>query len=110
MMIEQARPYFEAYPDEKMVFSSIENRVEANPSLYIGKNHVPPFLALVAEAERFQPPILEEAAAFARKLREAGVDADVRILEDRDHMSAIEKMPEPRDAAFGIVLELIGRP
>ena len=106
MTIEQARPYFEADPDEKTVYSSVEDRVEANPTLYIG-SHVPPFLALVAETERFQPPILEEAAAFARKLQEAGVEADVRILEDRKHMSAIEKIPEPGDLTFRIVLDFV---
>ncbi|HEX9942207.1 MAG TPA: alpha/beta hydrolase [Thermoanaerobaculia bacterium] len=108
MTIEQARPYFERDRDEKVVFDTIEDRVAANPTLYIG-SHVPPFLALVAETERFQPPILEEAAAFARKLQEAGVEADVRVLEDRKHMSAVEKMPEPDDPTFRIVLDFIRR-
>jgi acetyl esterase/lipase len=102
MTLDQVRPHFEADGGEKRVFTSVEDRAAANPTLYIGKQ-VPPFLALVAEAERFQPPILEEAAAFARKLQEAGVAADVRILPDRKHMSAVEKMPEPGDPTFQIV-------
>jgi acetyl esterase/lipase len=107
LTIEQARPYFEADPDEKAVFADVEDRVAANPTLYIGP-HVPRFLALVAETERFQPPILEEAAAFVRKLLEAGVEADVEILKDRKHMSSVEKMAEPGDATFRLVLDFIG--
>lgn len=106
LTLDQVRPHFEADGGEKRIFTSVEDRVAANPTLYIGKQ-VPPFLALVAEAERFQPPILEEAAAFARKLQEAGVAADVRILPDRKHRSAVEKMPEPGDPTFQIVVGFV---
>jgi arylformamidase len=108
LTIEQAKPYFESDPDEKAVFDNVEDRVAANPTLYIGP-HAPRFLALVAEAERFQPPILEEAAAFVRKLLEAGVEADVEVLEDRQHMSSVEKMVEPGDPTFRLVLGFILR-
>jgi acetyl esterase/lipase len=106
LTIEQARPYFESDPDERAVFDTIEDRIAANPTLYIG-SHVPRFLALVADAERFQPPILEEAAAFARKLREAGVEADVEILKERQHMSSVERMVDPGDATFHRVLDFL---
>ncbi len=109
LTVEQVRPYFEADHDEKLVYDNIQDRLEANPTLYIG-SHVPRFLALVAESERFQPPILEEAAAFARKLFEAGVEADVRILYDRKHMSAVERMSEPGDPTFQLVLGFIKNP
>ena len=106
LTVEQVRPYFESDHDERLVYDNIQDRIEANPTLYIG-SHVPRFLALVAEAERFQPPILEEAAAFVRKLRDAGVEADVRILHGRGHMSSVEKMSEPGDPGLRLVLGFI---
>lgn len=105
---DQARQYFEADPDEVSTFESLDERIAANPSLYIGPR-VPPTLVLVAEAERFQPPILEQAAVYVRKLREVNVDADVRVLEGRNHMSAVERMSEPGDPVFRLVLDFVRR-
>lgn len=109
MSVGEARRHFEADLEEKKVYRNVEDRIAANPSLYIGK-HVPPFLAMVAEAERFHPSILEEAAAFVRKLLDAGGTGDVLVFNDREHYTLMEGLAKADDPAFIAVRKFVLRP
>ena len=97
---------FEADRDETQIFKTLEDRIAANPPLYVGA-HMPPILVLVAEAERFQPPILEQGAMFVRKALEAGVQADIDILKDRKHYSAIHRMVSSADPTLLRIIEFV---
>ena len=105
---ERWKTIFESDRDETNIFGSLHDRIAANPSLYIG-GHMPPILVLVAEAERFQPPILEQGAIFVRKSREAGVDADIEILKDRKHYSAVRMLVSPDDPTLNTIIKFIYR-
>jgi acetyl esterase/lipase len=105
---EQWLKIFDSDQGETQVFRTLEDRIAANPSLYIG-NHMPAVLILVAEAERFQPPILEQGAAFVRKAREAGVEADIDVLKDRKHYSAVHNMVSKYDPTLLKILDFVNR-
>lgn len=54
---------------------------------------------LIAEAERFFPPVLRDAAEFVGRAQAAGAKVDLAILADRKHMTAIQMMVTPTDPA-----------
>lgn len=87
-------------------FGSIEALKSFRPMNHIG-SHLPSTLVLIAEAERFQPPILEDAAIFVGAAREAGVDADLAILPDRKHYSSIRQLVSPDDYTFRLIIDFI---
>ena len=64
---------------------------------------------MIAEEERFKPPILADAAVFVGIARDCGVDADIAILPDRDHMSAVERLVSSNDPTFQLIADFIER-
>ncbi len=109
MTVDEARKHFAVDREEVSIFPSVEDRIAANPSLYI-TGRLPPFLVMLAETERFQPPILEEGAAFIRKLIEAGGKGDLRLFANRKHYTLMHGLAKPGDPAFRDVLDFIAKP
>lgn len=87
-------------------YGSVEVYRDANPSSHIGP-HLPPFLILVAEGERFQPPILSQAEAFVAAARQTGAHAEVAVLKDRTHRSTINQMVKPDDPTVVRILQFM---
>jgi acetyl esterase/lipase len=83
------------------VYGTLQHRIEANPSLYVG-SRVPPMLVVLAEAERFFPAILEQGARFVRLLLERDRPAELVIVPGR-HMSSIESIGVANDPTFAAV-------
>jgi acetyl esterase/lipase len=102
---DQIRVPFSRDREDVATYRTAENWLAANPAGYTGK-HVPPTLVIVADAERFMPPILEQGARFVRQLLEVGVRADLVIVPGR-HMSSIANLGQPGDATFAAIRKFI---
>ncbi len=89
-------------------FGGLENLRSYYPMTHLGP-HLPPFLALIAEAERFKPPILEDAATYVGLARDCLVDAELAILPDRTHMTAIERLVSREDPTFRLIVDFVNR-
>ncbi len=89
-------------------FSDPENLSSYFPLAFVGA-HLPPFLALIAEGERFKPPILEDAAEYVGLARDCRVDADLSILRERNHMTAVERMTSRDDPTFRLIVAFVDR-
>lgn len=93
---------------EVATYKTPENYLNANPANHIGK-HVPPTLIIVAEAERFMPPIMEQGARIVRRLMEEGVAANLVVVPGT-HMSSIQTISRSDDPALRAILRFIGDP
>lgn len=87
-------------------FGSTEGYRKSWPQAHIGP-HMPPFLILIAEDEQIHPPILARAEEFAAAARPHGVTVLIEVLPGRDHMSALERLPERGDPTFARILKFI---
>jgi len=83
---------------DEPAFTDLAQRNDAVPASHVS-GALPPTLVLIAEAERYLPPVLRDAAEFVGRARDAGAEADLAILADRTHMSAIRSMVTPDDPA-----------
>lgn len=91
----------------QQTYQSLEDKNDAVPANHVDEN-LPPTLILIAEKERFFPPILRDAAEFAGRGLAAGAkEIDIQILENRTHRSAIEKMTTPQDSAIWLIVNFI---
>jgi len=100
------RARWDADPDNR--FASFDDRLDSDPSRFIGP-HVPPTLIVVAEQERFRPPILEQAAHFVDLMYRAERPADIVIVPG-SHMSSIADLTQPDDPTFDAILRFIRDP
>jgi acetyl esterase/lipase len=91
------------------MYPSLAWRLRANPMRWAG-SQTPPFLVLVAESERYMPPVLEDGARFVRLLRERGRSADLRILAGRRHVTTTTGFADPADAVGNLVAEFVRNP
>ena len=103
--LEAIKERFNKTPAFKM-FGTPEAYYDAWPRQHLGK-HIPPMLMLIAEAERFQPPILADTEEFVAEAKKLGAQADYEVLKDRTHMSTILKMPEAEDATLARVVRFV---
>lgn len=94
------------YMKEEAAFVSLAQRNAAVPSLHVSER-LPPTLVLIAEGERFFPPVLRDAAEFVGRARARGAEADIAILNDRGHMTAIRMMIRPDDPAVVEVADFV---
>lgn len=94
------------YMKREAAFVSLEQRNAAVPAAHVSAR-LPPTLVLIAEAERFFPPILRDAAEFVGRALVHGVDADLAILDDRRHMTAISMMVTDDDPAVVKIVEFV---
>lgn len=97
-----------AQAGDTATFASLEDRLDSDPSRFIGP-HTPPTLVVLAEAERFFPAILEQGAKFARRLLELKRPADVVIVPGR-HMTSIAALHQPGDPTFAAIQRFIANP
>ncbi|MGH9787340.1 MAG: alpha/beta hydrolase [Candidatus Acidiferrales bacterium] len=102
---EEIARAFEASSEGKL-YSSYQAFHDSWAFYHVGP-HLPPMLLLVAETEIEQPPILAHSRDFARAAEKAGIKVEVVVLKDRTHMSAIEKMTDPADPTFRLVLSFL---
>lgn len=86
------------------IFGNLEAFKDSWPMRHIN-SRMPPFLILIAEAERFQPPILESAETFAAEAKKAGAQAAFEILKDRTHIGTINKMVTTDDATLQRIIQ-----
>jgi arylformamidase len=98
--------YVDRYMERQNVFTSISQLNNAVPAKHVDEN-LPPTLVLVAEEERFFPPILRDGAEFVGRALAAGAKANLHILYNRTHMSAIKNMVVSDDMAVIKILEFI---
>lgn len=88
------------------VFVSLEQRNAAVPAAHVSRR-LPPTLVLIAEAERFFPPILRDAAEFVGRALGHGAQADIAILANRRHMTAVQMMVSADDPGVLRVIEFV---
>lgn len=93
---------------EVATFGTAENWLSANPAGFIGPN-LPPFLVVVAQAERFMPAVLEQGSRFVRRMLEERNIADLVIVPGR-HMTSIADVTKPGDPTFAAIREFIANP
>lgn len=108
LTVDSIRKAFNSDPVEVATFGTAENWLSANPASFVGA-HVPPTLVIVATAERFAPPILEQGARFVRRLLELNVPAGLVIVPGK-HMSSIAAFGAPGDATLAAVKTFIEHP
>lgn len=94
------------FMEGEAAFVSLEQRNAAVPAAHVSER-LSPTLVLIADAERFFPPILRDAAEFVGRALVAGVQADLVILADRRHMTAIQMMVSSDDPAVIKVMEFV---
>ena len=107
LTIEQLR---ERWPKSQEVttFGTIDERLDSDPSRFIGA-HMPPTFVVVAEAERFFPAILEQGAKFVRRILEAQRPADLVVVPGR-HMTSIGNIWQKDDPSFAAIRKFIADP
>ena len=87
-------------------FATLEAFLDADPTAHVGPS-TPPFLVLVAESEQYNPPILARAQEFAAAMAAAGRPAELEVLPDRRHYTALTLMANPADPTLALVLGFI---
>lgn len=95
-----------AQTDHFDVYNSLSEKNNAVPTKHVSAN-LPPTLILIGEHERFFPPVLRDAAEFTGRALVAGAEADIKILQDRTHMTAIRKMTTRDDMAIQLVVDFV---
>lgn len=89
------------------IYNSLSEKNNAVPTKHVSSD-LPPMLILIGEHERFYPPILRDAAEFVGRALDAEADkVDIKILEDRTHMSAIQRMTNTTDPTIQLIKEFI---
>lgn len=86
------------------IFGNLEAFKDSWPMRHIN-NRMPPFLILIAESERFQPPILASSEKFAAEAKKAGAQVAFEILKDRTHMGTVNKMVTTDDSTLQRIVQ-----
>lgn len=94
------------YMKGEAAFVTLEQRNAAVPAAHVSRR-LPRTLVLIAEAERFFPPILRDAAEFVGRALARDAVADLAILDDRRHMTAIRRMVTVDDPAVVKIVEFV---
>ncbi|HSR52647.1 MAG TPA: alpha/beta hydrolase [Acidobacteriota bacterium] len=94
--------------DETRTYESFQDRLDSDPSRHVGQ-HTPPTLIVIAEGERFHPPILEQGAFFVDLMYDAKRPADIVIVPG-SHYSSIIDITQPDDPTFSAILSFIANP
>ena len=105
---DRIRTRFMAEPQEVATYETPENYLAANPASFIGA-HVPPVLVILADRERFMPPVAEQGARFVRLLLESNVAANMVIVPG-GHVSSIEGVARAGDPSLTAILRFIRDP
>ena len=95
--VARVRQALAADPVDTRTYGTAEGWLDANPASHLGPQAAPT-LVVLAEAERFMPPILEQGARFVRRLLEAGVPADL-VGGPGNHTSSLAGLGGKQDRA-----------
>jgi acetyl esterase/lipase len=98
---------FKRDPDWRM-YADLDAYLDLWPIRHV-RSGLPPFMFLIAEGEREQPPVLKTDRTFVEDARVLGNTAEYRVLPGRTHYSAIRKFAEAGDPTFAIVRGFVGR-
>ena len=94
------------YMKSETAYVDIQQRKDVVPASHVDAN-LPLTLVLMGEEERFFPPVLRDAAEFVGRALTAGAKADISILDNRRHMTAIEMMVTPEDPTVVTVANFV---
>jgi acetyl esterase/lipase len=89
-------------------FGSLDRYESQWPIAFI-RAGLPPYLFLIAEAEKVNPPILKTNQQFVDDARAKGNQADLKVFAGRTHYSNIRQIHQPGDEVFATVLEFVRR-
>jgi len=103
---EKLRRHFETDPYDRM-FESVEALNDAVPMAHAGPG-LPPMLILMGDAERFQPPLLEDARAFRIAAGPAAARIQIEILQHHTHLGVIAKLGAPGDPTLPLIVRFVG--
>jgi acetyl esterase/lipase len=92
-------------PDNK-IFGSLTAYLDHWPIRHV-RAGMPPFLFLVAEREKEQPPVLKTDSTLVEKARALGNWAGYKVLPGRTHYSAIRNLSVPGDGVFTIIRDFV---
>jgi acetyl esterase/lipase len=96
---------FRREPDNN-IYASLDTYLDHWPIRHV-RAGLPPFLFLIAESEKDQPPVLRTDMKFVEDSRSLGNWAQYKVLPGRTHYSAIRNLSEPGDAVFSIVRDFV---
>jgi acetyl esterase/lipase len=91
---------------DNRIYGSLDTYLEHWPIRHV-RAGLPPFLFLIAESEKDQPPVLRTDMKFVEDSRSLGNWAQYKVLPGRTHYSAIRNLSEPGDAVFSIVRDFV---
>ncbi|HEY5023072.1 MAG TPA: alpha/beta hydrolase [Gemmatimonadaceae bacterium] len=91
---------------ENNIYASLDTYLDHWPIRHV-RAGLPPFLFLIAESEKEQPPVLRTDMKFVEDSRALGNSAQYKVLPGRTHYSAIHNLSEPGDAVFSIVRDFV---
>jgi acetyl esterase/lipase len=96
---------FRREPDNN-IYASLDTYLDHWPIRHV-RAGLPPFLFLIAETEKDQPPVLRTDMKFVEDSRSLGNWAQYKVLPGRTHYSAIRNLSDPGDAVFSIVRDFV---
>jgi acetyl esterase/lipase len=88
----------------KNLFGEEDSRKKASPLSHVRKE-LPPFLLLYAEKEIAR--LDKQAEGFAAALKKADARVDVKMIDDRDHVSIIRRASAPDDEVARAIFNFI---
>ena len=91
---------------DNRIYGSLDTYLEHWPIRHV-RAGLPPFLFLIAESEKEQPPVLRTDMKFVEDSRALGNWAQYRVLPGRTHYSAIRNLSKPGDVVFSIVRDFV---
>ncbi|HEX6991394.1 MAG TPA: alpha/beta hydrolase [Gemmatimonadales bacterium] len=103
--VKEMEQRFPKIPDFAM-YQSLEMYRDHWPIGHVRRG-MPPYLFLIADSERVQPPILKTDSTFVARAIALGNHAEYQVLPGRSHYSAIRRIGEPGDSAFALVHDFV---
>jgi acetyl esterase/lipase len=91
---------------ENNIYASLDTYLDHWPIRHV-RAGLPPFLFLIAESEKEQPPVLRTDMKFVEDSRSLGNSAQYKVLPGRTHYSAIRNLSEPGDTVFSVVRDFV---
>ena len=85
-------------------YHDVETYVDSWPLHHV-QAAMPPILITVAETEKVNPPCLAHALELQAAASKVGARVEVEVLPDRNHYSAMRRLPEPDDPTFARLLK-----
>jgi acetyl esterase/lipase len=101
---EEVQRLFAAGPEYRG-YGTPERYLDSWPMHHIHAG-IPPFLFIIAEREKLQPPVLSSVEEFVAAAAKVGCRADYKIVPGR-HMDEVRNLGSSADAVLPAILEFI---